>query len=111
MNFILIAEAVSRTGTYFCNAVQIGFVCGALLSSLVSLPDLISLRKLMGVSACLAAASNLCLLWAPSFKLLLLARFITGVALSGFTKSLGSGECSVTSCSWLSSPESLKKRC
>lgn len=68
---------------WLTNAVQLGFVTGALLSSFVSLPDLIPLRRLMGVSALIAASANLCLLWAPSVGLLLAARFVTGVALAG----------------------------
>jgi MFS family permease len=68
---------------WLTNAVQLGFVTGALLSSFVSLPDLVPLRKLMGVSALVAAAANLCLLWAPSTGWLLAARFVTGVALAG----------------------------
>jgi len=68
---------------WLTNAVQLGFVTGALLSSFVSLPDLIPLRRLMGVSALVAASANLCLLWAPSVALLLAARFVTGVALAG----------------------------
>jgi len=69
--------------SWLTNAVQLGFVTGALLSSFVSLPDLVSLRKLMGVSAAVASAANLCLLWVPSPTWLLVARFITGVALAG----------------------------
>ena len=69
--------------SWLTNAVQIGFVVGALGSSLVGLPDLVSLRKLMAVSALLAALANLCLLWVPSVGSLLLARFATGVALAG----------------------------
>ncbi|RSL17671.1 sugar phosphate permease [Edaphobacter aggregans] len=68
---------------WLTNAVQLGFVTGALLSSFVSLPDLIPLRRLMGVSALVAASANLCLLWVPSVALLLAARFVTGVALAG----------------------------
>ena len=69
--------------SWLTNAVQLGFVTGALLSSLVSLPDLVPLRKLMGVSAVVAAAANLCLLWVPSTGWLLVVRFVTGVALAG----------------------------
>ena len=69
--------------SWLTNAVQIGFVVGALGSSIVSLPDLVSLRRLMAVSALLAALANLGLLWVPSVALLLLARFITGIALAG----------------------------
>jgi MFS family permease len=69
--------------SWLTNAVQLGFVAGALLSSLVSLPDLVPLRRLMGVSALVAALANLCLLWVPSTGWLLTARFVTGVALAG----------------------------
>jgi MFS family permease len=69
--------------SWLTNAVQLGFVTGALLSSFVSLPDLVPLRRLMGVSAIVAASANLCLLWAPSTIWLLAARFVTGVALAG----------------------------
>ncbi len=69
--------------SWLTNAVQLGFVTGALLSSFVSLPDLVPLRKLMGVSALVAAAANLCLLWIPTTSMLLAARFVTGVALAG----------------------------
>jgi MFS family permease len=69
--------------SWLTNAVQLGFVTGALLASFVSLPDLVPLRKLMGVSALLAASANLCLLWVPSTAWLLVARFVTGVALAG----------------------------
>ncbi len=68
---------------WLTNAVQLGFVTGALLSSFVSLPDLIPLRRLMGVSALVAASANLCLLWVPSTGWLLVARFVTGMALAG----------------------------
>ena len=69
--------------SWLTNMVQIGFVAGALGSSFVSLPDLVSLRKLMGISGLAAAAANGCLLVAPSVGALLFARFLTGVALAG----------------------------
>jgi MFS family permease len=69
--------------TWLTNAVQLGFVTGALLASLVSLPDLVSLRKLMGLSAVVATLANLSLLWVPSAGSLLAARFVTGIALAG----------------------------
>ncbi len=37
---------------WLTNAVQLGFVTGALLSSLVNLPDIVPLRRLMGVRGC-----------------------------------------------------------
>jgi len=68
---------------WLTNAVQLGFVTGALLSSLVNLPDIVPLRRLMGVCGLAAAIANLCLLWVPSVGWLLFARFATGVALAG----------------------------
>ena len=70
-------------GAWITGAVQIGFAVGALASSISGLLDVISLRKVIGVSAMIAAAANLCLLFAPSVGVLLLARFATGVALAG----------------------------
>ena len=69
--------------SWLTNMVQIGFVAGALGSSVVSLPDLVSLRKLMGISGLAAAVANICLLVAPSVGFLLFARFVTGLALAG----------------------------
>jgi MFS family permease len=68
---------------WLTNAVQLGFVSGALLSSFVSLPDLAPLRTLMGISALIAALANLGILWAPATGWLLASRFVTGVALAG----------------------------
>jgi sugar phosphate permease len=68
---------------WLTSAVQLGFVTGALLSSLFSLPDLAPLRVLMGASALAAALANLGLLYAPSNGALLTLRFLTGVALAG----------------------------
>ncbi|MEP6563724.1 MAG: MFS transporter [Mesorhizobium sp.] len=70
-------------GAWITGAVQLGFAVGALASSIAGLLDLISLRKVIGISALIAAAANLCLLFAPSVGLLLLARFATGAALAG----------------------------
>jgi MFS family permease len=69
--------------SWLTNAVQLGFVTGALFSSFVNLPDLVPLRKLMGMSALVAASANLSLLWMPSTTGVLAARFVTGVALAG----------------------------
>ena len=78
------ARGLSTTQVaWLTNAVQLGFVTGALLSSLVSLPDLAPLRVLMGASALAAALANLGLLYAPSTGGLLASRFVTGVALAG----------------------------
>ncbi len=68
---------------WFTNAVQLGFVVGALLTSLVNLPDLVRMNRLIVVSAVLAALANACLLIDPPPLLAILARFATGVALAG----------------------------
>jgi MFS family permease len=68
---------------WLTNGVQIGFVAGALVSSLVNLPDVVRLNRLMAVSALLAAAANACLLLQPGPIGLVAARILTGVALAG----------------------------
>jgi MFS family permease len=70
-------------GAWMTNAVQLGFVVGALLSSLLNIPDIVSLRHLMAAAALFAAAANLCLLWAGGPESAILARFVTGLALAG----------------------------
>ena len=68
---------------WLTNGVQIGFVTGALLSSLVNLPDIVRLNRLMAASAVLAALANAALLLEPTPTLAVLSRFATGVALAG----------------------------
>src|SRR5579859_2830259 len=73
----------SAAASWLTNIVQLGFVAGALLSSVVSLPDLVSLRRLMAMAGVLAALANIALLFVPDTAWLLFARFITGVTLAG----------------------------
>jgi MFS family permease len=68
---------------WLTNAVQIGFVVGALGASLLNLPDVMPARTLMTMAAALAALSNEVLLIAPSASTAIVARFLTGVALAG----------------------------
>jgi MFS family permease len=70
-------------GAWITGDVQIGFATSALAFSIAGLLDMVSLRKVIGVSALMAAAANLFLLFAPSIGLLLAARFVTGMALAG----------------------------
>jgi len=63
--------------------VQIGFVCGALAASLVNLPDIVRLNRLMALSALLAAAANATLLRAHGPLGAVAARVATGFALAG----------------------------
>ncbi|PHQ70020.1 MAG: MFS transporter, partial [Paracoccus sp.] len=67
---------------WLTNAVQIGFVLGALASSLVNLPDIMRITRLITLSALLAAAANAVLLLQPGFAAAVAARFVTGVALA-----------------------------
>jgi MFS family permease len=80
---ILVWSLSPADAAWLTNMVQLGFVVGALGSSLVNLPDLVAPRKLMAASAALAALANLSLLVAPSVGALLIARLVTGAALAG----------------------------
>ena len=75
----LTASAVA----WLSNGVQIGFVCGALAASLVNLPDILRLNKLMAGGAALAAAANALLLAEPGTAGAIALRVITGFALAG----------------------------
>jgi len=68
---------------WLTNAVQIGFVFGALGSSLINLPDMVPARVLMASAAVLAAVVNAALLVAPTAEIAIFARFLTGMALAG----------------------------
>ncbi|MGE4482846.1 MFS transporter [Acidocella sp.] len=82
-DLVRIFVLTAGSSSWLTNMVQLGFVVGALVSSVVSLPDLVPLRLLMGVAGVLAALANLSLLWVPDVGALFAARFITGVALAG----------------------------
>lgn len=75
-------ELSSSQAAWMTNAVQVGFVAGAICASLVNLPDIVSMHRLMAVSAALAAAANAALLFTGP-EGAMLARFLTGVALAG----------------------------
>ncbi|WP_343504671.1 MFS transporter [Alloyangia pacifica] len=67
---------------WLTNAVQLGFVVGALGSSLVNLPDILPMKRLMTGAAIIAALANAALLVSDPTTAIL-ARFITGIALAG----------------------------
>ncbi|MCF3933010.1 MFS transporter [Acuticoccus sp. M5D2P5] len=67
---------------WLTNGVQLGFVAGAIGASLVNLPDIVRLNRLMGAAALVAAAANAAMLIAPSPLALILARIVTGAALA-----------------------------
>ena len=73
----------NNAASWLTNAVQLGFVVGALSASLVNLPDIIRLNRLMALSALLAAISNSLLLLNPSVEVAILLRFLTGMCLAG----------------------------
>jgi MFS family permease len=67
---------------WLTNGVQIGFVTGALLASLVNLPDIVRLNRLMAAASILAAGANAVLLMEPGAPGAILCRFVTGAALA-----------------------------
>lgn len=68
---------------WLTNGVQAGFVAGALVSSVLALPDRWRLHRMMAGSAALAGLANLVLLAEPGTAGAIAARFATGVALAG----------------------------
>jgi MFS family permease len=64
-------------------AVQLGFVGGAVLSSLLNLSDVLPVRTIMIASSFAAAAVNLLLLVADGPRVALPLRFLTGAFLAG----------------------------
>lgn len=68
---------------WLTNGVQLGFVVGALGSSLINLADIVRLNRLMAASAALGAAANLILLAEPGIAGAIAARFLTGLTLAG----------------------------
>lgn len=68
---------------WLTNAVQLGFVAGAVAASFVNLPDIVALPRLMMVSALIAALANAVLLFEPGAGVAIAARALTGAALAG----------------------------
>ncbi len=67
---------------WLTNAVQVGFVLGALGSSLVALSDRVSLTWLMGWASVVAALANAGLLLEPGITWAIVLRTVTGAALA-----------------------------
>jgi len=67
---------------WLTNAVQIGFVAGALGASLVNLPDIVRMTRLVAAAAVLAALANAALLVVPGPGWAIAARLVTGIALA-----------------------------
>ena len=64
-------------------SVQLGFVAGALASAILTLSDVLSARRLITVSAALAAAATAAITFAPGPVTGVGLRFVTGAALAG----------------------------
>src|SRR6267378_7183286 len=65
-------------------AVQLGFVCGTLLSALLNLPDVFSVRYLIAVSAFAGALTNAAFgAYAHDAQTAIVFRFLTGLFLAG----------------------------
>jgi MFS family permease len=82
-----LASAWNLTGAeqaWLTNAVQLGFVVGALLSATFTLADVVRPRYLFAGSALLGAGATVVLaLWVASALLAIALRFVTGMALAG----------------------------
>jgi MFS family permease len=72
----------SETG-WLTTVVQIGFVVGTATSALLNLADVVPSRRLFALSAVAGAAANAGLLAFDGYRVALLCRFLTGVALAG----------------------------
>ena len=73
----------SSEKAWLTSAVQIGFVAGTAVASVLNLADILSARTYVSVCAIAASLSNLGLVFAPSFALGLVCRFATGMFLAG----------------------------
>lgn len=73
----------SGAEAWLTNGVQVGFVIGALAASLVNLPDLVRLSRLMAAAALVAALANASLLFHLDPSGAIAARIVTGAALAG----------------------------
>ena len=67
---------------WLTNAVQLGFVAGALFASLVNLPDILKLNRLIAAAAAVAGLANAGLLLEPGSFGAIGFRMLTGMALA-----------------------------
>lgn len=72
----------NQAAAWLTNAVQVGFVVGALASVLLSLADVIPLPRLMSLASLAAALFNAVPLIVPGTEAVICSRFATGVALA-----------------------------
>jgi MFS family permease len=76
-------ELSASTAAWLTIAVQIGFVCGALVSSVLNLSDIIAPRHVIFIGSTGAALANVLLSTADGAAAGLLLRFATGFFLAG----------------------------
>jgi MFS family permease len=75
--------STSAGAAWLTTAVQLGFVAGTAVAAVLNLADVIPAARYFAVSATLGAIANAALLVAPSFRLALVTRFLTGFFLAG----------------------------
>ena len=73
---------ISQTG-WLTSSVQLGFVIGTAAAALLNLADIVPARRLFALSAVGGAVANAALLAAPSYRVALLCRALTGLCLAG----------------------------
>jgi MFS family permease len=72
------------TASWLTIAVQLGFVCGTLLSAFLNLPDVVSVRRLFALSAFVGAVMNAGVgFYARGAGVAVVFRFLTGLSLAG----------------------------
>jgi MFS family permease len=76
-------ELSSAAGSWLTIAVQLGFVAGALVSSVVNLPDLLPPARLIAVAAICAALVNALLITVDTSGAAIALRFATGFFVAG----------------------------
>ena len=76
-------ELGTAAASWLTIAVQIGFVIGAVVSSLVRLADRLAPRRLILYGSVLAALANASIVLTDDFTAALIARLVTGAALAG----------------------------
>jgi MFS family permease len=65
-------------------AVQLGFVCGTLLSAFLNLPDIVNVRRVFALSAFAGATANAAFAaYAHEARTAIILRFLTGMFLAG----------------------------
>ena len=86
---VILSELTLRSGVgesekvWLTNAVQLGFVIGAIVVAFFNLSDSMPLVLLIAFSCTLAAIANLLLIWMDTPLSIIIVRLLTGVALSG----------------------------